>query len=73
MEQIEKIIRQFSADTGKKCNFIVALQLDDGHHVQQIRIDVHDDHHLMDLLTGIHETWWKSHHQTRTCTQDSGD
>jgi len=65
IEEMEKIVRGLELETGKKCNMLVALQLDDGkHHAQQVRLDVPDDHHFLDILTGIHETWWKSKHET---------
>lgn len=69
MEEIEQVISTLQKDTDCKINFVVALQMDDGeHHVQQVRVDASNDHHFLDLLSGIHETWWKGNHkEMKTC------
>jgi len=73
---MELVAKTLEKETGKKVNMVIALQLDDGnHHIQQVKINVPNDHHFLDMLCDINEEWWKNNHKEKhaegqTCHSD---
>ena len=63
IEKIEEALKELKEETGSGVNFVVSIMMDvDGKHTVNTRIDVCDDHHMMDIMSSITEGWWNANH-----------